>query len=152
MQIRKTACDWQALHRAGIPGAAITCDWSAWDGRPVRRFPGPSGRWRLVAGAGSAACWPRGSLCSKAVRCSSPTRWAAALSWRPETACASPGRSAPGRARSSTLGVQVRGPGQMAFNFRGPLARPQIRRSDPCAVTPNLWPQSPARLLTPRAS
>lgn len=93
---------------------------------PERRFLDPRARWRRVAGAGCVACGQRGSPCSKAVRYSSPTRWVVAFSWRLATARASPGRSAPGPARSSTHGAQVRRPMLLVLDPREPLTRPQI--------------------------
>lgn len=111
--------------------AKTECDWPAPGGRRSRRgFQSSGGLWLPAAGAGCAVCGPWGSPCSKVVRCSSPTRWAAVLSWRPGTACANPGRSAPVLARNSTRGAQVRRPA-----LYWPLApedlwpQPQIWRS-----------------------
>ena len=64
------------------------------------------GRCLPAAGAGCVAFGLRVSPCSKAVRCSSPTPWDAAFSWRLGMGRARPGRFAPGPARSSTRGAQ----------------------------------------------
>lgn len=124
-------------------GAAGTPDWSV----PVPQFLSLGAPWRLVAGGGCAACAQRGSLYSKAVRCSSPIRWAAACSWWPGTARASPGRSAPGQARSLTRGAQVRRLGLLALDL-GELLTPtsdlETPGLDPQAATSNPWPESSA--------
>ncbi|XP_048650788.1 mpv17-like protein 2 isoform X3 [Marmota marmota marmota] len=76
-------------------------------GRAARLFLRRGWRWRRVAGGGCAVCGQRGNPCSRAVRFSSPTLWAAAHSWQLGMAHASPGRSAPDLARGLTGGAQV---------------------------------------------
>lgn len=123
--------------------AAGTPDW--WVLAP--QFLSSEAPWRLVAGGGCAACARRGSPYSKAVRCSSPIRWAAARSWRPGTARASPGRSGPDQARSLTRGAQVRRPGLLALDLGEPLTPTSDLETpglDPQAVTINSWPESSA--------
>lgn len=66
-------------------------------------------RWLPAAGAGLGRHWLPGGRCSRAARCSSPTRWAAARSWPRATACDRPGRCARGRDSDSARGAQVSG-------------------------------------------
>ena len=115
-----------------------TWDWPAWAGRPNVPVPVSGGRCRPAAGAGCAAFGLPVSPCSKAVRCSSPTPWDAAFSWRPGMGRASPGRFAPGPARSSTHGAQVRGPVLLAFHPRSslpPTSDPETCEPDLSSVT-----------------
>lgn len=137
---------------AGRVGAVSDWSTAAQRGRRIGGVPAPQflsseAPWRLVAGGGCAACARRGSPYSKAVRCSSPIRWAAARSWRPGTARASPGRSGPDQARSLTRGAQVRRPGLLALDLEEPLTPTSDLETpglDPQAVTINSWPESSA--------
>lgn len=99
--------------------------------------PVSGGRCRPAAGAGCAAFGLRVSPCSKAVRCSSPIPWDAAFSWRLGMGRARPGRFAPGPARSSTRGAQVRAPVLLAFHPRSlpPTSDPETCEPDLSSVT-----------------
>lgn len=138
------------------PGRLAVGRRSSGRNRAARRFLRGGWRWRRLAGSGCVVCGQPGSPCSRAVRFSSPTLWAAAHSWQPVMAHASPGRSAPGLARGSTRGAQVRSPALLALHPRGPLSLPDIRRSSypvsglsPLVRSLSLHPLTPPGLCHP---
>lgn len=157
------AWHWSAGHRAGTRSRKVASDWSRWPSgwkaagewtaprSGLQRLGAPDAAlpwtWRRAAGAGCGGCSRPGDPCSAAARCSSPTRWAAARSWRPATARARPGRCARRPPSASIPGVQVRRP--LTLNPR-PAAPGWDSPISACRGSPH--PETPATLrLAPRS-